>query len=117
VRTLALALAFFAATVARAQSPALSDGQKIDALIQSVADLRGAVFIRNGSDDAKAAADHLRMKRAKAGARVKTADEFIRLCGSVSSTSGKPYQIRYMDGRMEMSEVFLRARLAALEQR
>ena len=118
VRALALALAFFAATAPRAQPPSLSDEQKIDALIQSVADLRGAVFIRNGSEyDAKAAADHLRMKREKAGERVKTADEFIRLCGSKSLTSGKPYQIRYADGRIETSEVFLRARLAELEHR
>jgi hypothetical protein len=29
--------------------------------------------------------------------------------------SGKPYQIRYADGRIETSEVFLRARLAELE--
>ena len=118
MRALALALTFFAATAARAQSPALSEEQKIDALIQSVADLHGAVFIRNGSEyDAKAAADHLRMKREKAGKRVKTADEFIRLCGSESLMSGKPYQIRYADGRIETSEVFLRARLAELEHR
>ena len=44
MRALALALTFVAATAARAQSPALSEEQKIDALIQSVADLRGAVF-------------------------------------------------------------------------
>ena len=118
----ALALAFgllaLSATLAHAQQPALSDEQKIDALIQAVADLNGAVFIRNGSEyDAKAAADHLRLKRDKAGSRVKTPDDFIQLCGSISSMSGQPYQIRWADGRTETSESFLRARLAQLEGR
>ena len=101
---------------AGAESPPLSEAQKIDALIQAVADLRGAVFIRNDSEyDGKAAADHLRLKREKAGSRVTTADDFIRLCGSTSSMTGRPYQIRFADGRTETSEAFLRARLAELE--
>jgi hypothetical protein len=100
-----------------AESPAPTEEQKIEALIRSVAELRGAVFIRNGSEyDAKAAADHLKTKRERAGSRVKTADDFIRLCGSTSSMSGRPYQIRFADGRVETSEAFLRARLAALEK-
>ena len=49
VKALALAFALLAAT-AHAQQPALSDEQKIAALIHSVADLRGAVFVRNGSE-------------------------------------------------------------------
>jgi len=115
---LALGLAFVVCAAASAQqAPALGDAQKIDALIQAVAELRGAVFVRNGSEyDAKAAADHLRLKREKAGSRVKTADDFIRLCGSVSSTTGRPYQIRWADGRTETSEAFLRAKLAELSR-
>lgn len=110
----ALGLALLAAG-ARAQSPALTDAQKIDALIRSVAELQGAVFVRNGSEyDGKAAADHLRLKRDKAGSRVKTPDDFIRLCGSTSSMTGRPYQIRFADGRVETSEAFLRARLVEL---
>ena len=101
---------------AGAESPPLSEAQKIDALIQAVADLRGAVFIRNGSEyDGKSAADHLRLKREKAGSRVKTADDFIRLCGSTSSMTGRPYEIRFADGETATSEAFLRARLAELE--
>lgn len=116
MKALALAFALFAATAAHAQQPALTDEQKIAALIQAVADLRGAVFIRNGSEyDAKAAADHLRTKREKAGSQVKTPDDFIRLCGSTSSMTGRPYQIRFADGKTETSEAFLRARLAQLE--
>ena len=118
VKALALALGLLAAIDAYAQQPPLSDEQKIEALIASVAGLRGAVFIRNGSEyDGKAAADHLRTKREKAGSGVKTPDDFIRLCGSVSSMSGRPYEIRYADGRVETSEAFLRARLVELERR
>lgn len=115
---LGVVVALLAAGVASGQQSALTDDQKIAALIQAVADLRGAVFIRNGSEyDAKAAADHLRMKRENAGSRVKTPDDFIRLCGSTSSMTGRPYQIRYADGKTETSEAFLRARLAELAAR
>lgn len=94
-----------------------SEAQKIESLIQAVATLKDAQFIRNGSAyDAAAAADHLRTKLRKAGDRVKTADDFIRYCGSVSSMSGEPYQIRYADGHTVTSESFLRAKLKELEQ-
>lgn len=103
---------------AAAAPKAGNESAKIEALIQSVAQLKDAVFVRNGTAyDAKAAAEHLRTKLAKAGSRVKTAEDFIRHCGSTSSMSGKPYEIRYGDGRVVTSEAFLRARLAELEQR
>jgi uncharacterized protein DUF5329 len=96
----------------------LGESQKIEALIQSIAELKDAVFVRNGSEyDAAAAADHLRLKLSKAGGRVKTADDFIRYCGSTSSMTGRPYEIRYADGRRVTSESFLRAKLAELEKR
>lgn len=105
------------ALVLGALSAAPSEADKIEALIQSVARLSNAVFVRNGTVyDAKAAADHLRQKLQKAGSRVQTAEDFIRYCGSTSSMSGKPYQIRYADGRVVTSEAFLRARLAELEK-
>jgi Family of unknown function (DUF5329) len=115
----AFALVLALSAAARAEPPALpSEDQKIDALIAAVGELRGAVFVRNGSEyDGQAAANHLRLKRQKAGSRVKTADDFIRLCGSSSSMTGQPYEIRYADGRSEPAEVFLRARLAKLEGR
>jgi hypothetical protein len=104
------------ALTAAANAP--SEADKIESLIESVAQLEHAVFVRNGSSyDAKAAADHLRLKLKNAGSRVKTADDFIRLCGSASSITGQPYQIRYDDGRVITSEAFLRARLAELERK
>jgi hypothetical protein len=108
------ALAFALVLGVLASAP--TEPEKIELLIQSVAQLTHAKFVRNGSEyDAAAAADHLRLKLRNAGSRVKTADDFIRYCGSVSSMSGQPYRIRWDDGREETSEAFLRARLAEIE--
>jgi hypothetical protein len=74
--------------------------------------LRGVTFLRNGSEyDAKNAADHLRLKLKTAGNRVKTAEDFIRLCGSKSSVSGKAYRIRFPDGNTKDTETFFREEL------
>jgi len=100
---------------ARAASPTPGDMQEIQQLIASVETLQGAHFVRNGSSyDGTSAAAHLRLKLQKAGSRVLTADDFIRVCASVSSMSGQPYEIRFDDGRTVSAESFLRGRLAAL---
>jgi hypothetical protein len=97
-----------------AQAAPIEEERRIEYLIASIESLAGAQFVRNGTAyDAHAAADHLRMKRDKAGARVMTAADFIRDCASTSSVSGKPYLIRYADGREVTAQSFLRARLAA----
>jgi hypothetical protein len=93
------------------------ESRKIEYLIASIETLQGAQFIRNGTAyDAKHAADHLRLKLRNAGSRVVTAEDFIRLCASVSSLSGIPYQIRFADGRVVSSEAYLRQKLAELER-
>ena len=85
--------------------------KKIEFLISSVENLKGATFIRNGTEyDGKRAAEHLRMKLENAVA-VKTADDFIRLCASKSFISGKPYMIRSSDGKTINSEQFFRKKL------
>ncbi|MHB8910387.1 MAG: DUF5329 family protein [Syntrophales bacterium] len=100
------------AGAAYAQAP--RETAKIDALIHAVETLEGAKFIRNGQEyGARAAADHLRLKLRTAGDRVKTADDFIRLCASQSSLSGKKYRIRFADGTTEDAETFFRKRLNA----
>jgi len=86
---------------------------KIDYLIDSIAQLRDAAFIRNGTDYTSAqAADHLRLKLRNAGARVRTAEDFIIRCATGSSASGEKYRIRFADGHVVDSAVFLRQRLA-----
>jgi hypothetical protein len=86
--------------------------KKIDFLISSVENLKGAKFIRNGAEyEGKEAAEHLRMKLQKAGSKVQTADDFIRLCASKSFISGKPYMIKSSDGKTVKSEEYFREKL------
>ena len=93
-----------------------SESQKIEALIQAVASLEGAVFIRNGTEHTpKEAADHLRLKWRNAGKRVKNAPDFIQYCASGSSLSGKPYEIRLKDGRTVLSRDWLWMELKRME--
>jgi hypothetical protein len=85
---------------------------KISYLLAAVETLEGAQFIRNGrAYDAPTAASHLRLKLAVAGDRVKTAEDFIQLCASRSSRSGKPYRVRFSDGTTVNAEQFFRDRL------
>jgi hypothetical protein len=91
------------------------EAAKIDSLISAVETLEGAKFLRNGREyNARAAADHLRLKLRTAADRVKTADDFIRLCGSQSSLSGEKYRIRFADGRTVNAEIFFRKKLKTL---
>jgi hypothetical protein len=86
--------------------------KKIEFLISSIENLKEAKFIRNGSEyDGKKAAEHLRMKLQKAGGKVQTADDFIRLCASKSFVSGKPYMIKFSDGKTIKAEEYFREKL------
>jgi hypothetical protein len=86
---------------------------KIEYLIDSIAQVHDAVFVRNGTDYTSAqAADHLRLKLRNAGARVRTAEDFITCCATGSSMSGEKYRIRFADGRVVDNAVFLREKLA-----
>lgn len=89
--------------------------QRIDYLISDIEHLDGgAVFIRNGKEyDAKAAADHLRLKLRGAGEAVQTAEDFIARCATASSMSGQKYRIRLGSGKEMDSADYLKERLAA----
>lgn len=101
---------------AHGDSSTLLEARKIEYLIAAIETLPNAQFIRNGTAyEAKDAADHLRLKLKTAGSRVVTAEDFIRLCASVSSVSGLPYQIRFADGNTVTSEAFLREKLAEFQ--
>jgi len=108
----ALALLLGLVAVAASAKPPMTETQKIEALIDSVQHAKGAVFIRNGSEySADQAVHHLRMKWDSAGSRIKTAQDFIKYCASESSFSGKKYQIRFADGKVENSEDFFNEQL------
>lgn len=108
-------IAIFILTILLAGTLAAQDNlekKKIDFLITSVENLKDAKFIRNDEEyDAKKAAEHLRLKLNKAGERVKTAEDFIKLCASKSYMTGKPYMIKYQDGKTVESGKFLREKL------
>ena len=112
----ALLLAATAAALGE-DAKALTEPQKIEALIKSVEAMKDAKFVRNGSEyDGPAAADHMRRKLKKVADEVKTARDFVRLVGTKSETSGKPYTIRFKDGKEVDSSKFLNERLDEIEK-
>ena len=95
----------------------LTEAEKIDLLINYIKNLQGATFIRNGDEyPSKDAAEHLQMKRRKAGSRVKTAREFIDGMASESYISGEEYQIRMKDGKTYKSRDVLMRELERIEK-
>ncbi len=98
-------------------SAGMSEDEKIDRLIDLVGALRGATFLRNGSEYSAAdAASHLRTKRKAAGDDIEDAMGFIDHLATKSSTSGEDYKIRLEDGSILRLADFLRARLAEMER-
>jgi hypothetical protein len=90
---------------------------RIDYAIDSLGSLKGAVFIRNGTEySAKAAQDHLRGKLKYAGDRVKTAEDFVKYCASESSMTHEPYRIRFADGTSVKTSDFFASKLKEFDQ-
>ncbi len=117
-----LPIVFWAAAVmpprpAAAEEWRIQGAGQIEALIAAVERMTDAAFIRNGlTYDSTVAAEFLRRKwRAKASL-VGSAEEFIEKVASFSSTSGRPYLIRFGDGREVPCSAFLRAELARLQR-
>jgi hypothetical protein len=116
LRHLLVVLLLATGASARGDSLTPLEARKIEYLIAAIETLPNVQFVRNGTSyDAQHAADHLRLKLRKAGSRVATAEDFIRLCASVSSISGLPYQITFADGSTVTSEAYLRQKLAEFE--
>ena len=100
----------------QAQSLPDTEKQKIEALFKQVGDLKDAKFIRNGwSYDPSTAVRFLRGKWNANSSEVKSARDFIDKVASVSGTSGKPYLIRFNDGKEIPSREFLLAELKKIE--
>jgi hypothetical protein len=93
-----------------------NEEEKIDKLILFI-EKSNAVFIRNGNEyEAKEAADHLRMKRKKAGNKVKTAKDFINLIASKSYMSGEAYKMKFKNGSILNTRDMLYNELRKLER-
>ena len=101
---------------ASAQTSPVPEKQKIEALIKRVGELKDARFVRNGSTYGPTTAVFFRRAKWEANnAEIRTAWEFIDKIASASGTSGKPYLIRFQDGREINSRDFLIAELNKLE--
>jgi hypothetical protein len=112
----ALLFAWAIASVAHAQTLPIAERQKIEALIKHVGELKDAHFIRNGSSyEVSTAVRFLRGKWEANESSVKTARDFIDKVASFSGTSGKPYFIRFKDGKEIPSREFLAAELQKIE--
>ena len=108
-----LAMAFV--SFARSEALPASEKQKIETLIKQVANLKDAKFVRNGSTyNADSAATFLRRKWQANQSQVKTALDFIDKVAAFSGTSGKPYLIRFEDGKEIRSRDFLLTELKKL---
>jgi hypothetical protein len=102
--------------VVTGQTAPETEKKKIETLIRQVGELQDAKFIRNGSSyEVATAIRFLRGKWQANDAQVKTARDFIEKVASASGTSGKPYLIRFKDGREVRSHDFLLVELKKIE--
>jgi len=110
------ALAGSGLSMVQAQILPSPEKQKIETLIKQVANLKDVKFVRNGSAyNADSGAVFLRRKWEANASEVKTARDFIDKVASFSGTSGKPYLIRFKDGKEIQSRDFLVAQLKKLD--
>lgn len=95
---------------------AYSEKQKIELLITDISQLKGATFIRNGSEHtAKEAAEHLKRKWEYAADDIKTATQFIDELATKSSMTGQLYYIKFANGTKRPSGEYLHEQLKKLE--
>jgi hypothetical protein len=111
-----LILLLGAPLLVHAQGLPAAEKQKIETLINQINGLKDAQFIRNGAGySAEKAATFLRRKWQANDSAVKTARDFIAKVASYSGTSGKPYVIRFKDGREINSQDYLLGALIKIE--
>lgn len=92
---------------------------EIDFLLQEV-ERSGELFIRNGKEhDGQEAARHMRRKfeHYLGKGDIHSAEDFIRLAGTGSLISGRPYRVRLEDGSEIETAVWLNEALAAYRAR
>ena len=116
-RTLLASLTSFVALGALA-APPLHEQSRIDKLIRFVETQKDMKFIRNGTEYTCAeAAKFLRGKLETMGSEVTTAGEFIERIATKSSMSGKPYHVKFADGKLIPAAQFLAEELKRMEAR
>jgi hypothetical protein len=103
------------ALVAQAAPPP-HEQTRIERLISFVESQKDMKFVRNGSEYSCAeAGKFLRGKLQAMGSDVSTAREFIERIGSKSSMSGRPYHVKFADGKTMLAGQFLSEELKRIE--
>lgn len=109
--------ALLLAAASTAQEMPAAEKEKVEALIKHLEGLKDAKFVRNDVEyDAQTAAKFVRGKWEANAAGIKTAKDFVEKAASVSSTTGKPYLIRFKDGKEVKSRDYLLAELEKLQK-
>ncbi len=94
----------------------LTEVEKTELLLATVAALKDAVFIRNGNDHTpEEAAAHLRRKLGSDSQSQASARAFVDRLATRSSVSGEPYMIRNSDGTVVLAGEFLSEKLKEIE--
>lgn len=95
----ALAVVLFSLPLFAGPSAA-GEQDRIRCLISYIEGLKDATFVRNGACyGSKVAAHFLRRKWEANQDKVKTTEDFVSHIASRSSTTGKPYLIRFKNGK------------------
>ena len=114
-RCLLIGAVSMVAMAAHAAPPA-HELSRIERLIRFVESQKDMIFIRNGSEYSSAdAGKFLRGKMEAMGSEVTTARDFIERIATKSSMSGKPYHVKFADGRMIPAAQFLAEELKRIE--
>ena len=108
-------LGLAAATSPQANGATPGEKAKIEALITHLEALTDATFVRNGSEyKPKSAAKFLRKKWQANESEIPTAAAFIEKVATASSTTGKPYLIRFKGTEKKCAD-YLKEQLQKLE--
>ena len=95
----------------------LAESEKIEKLISSLREMNGAKFIRNAQEHTvDEAITHLTGKWETMKIQIKTAQDFIAIVASRSSTTGKPYLLKLADGTIMRSQEWFRKQLKIIEK-
>ncbi|MSR31289.1 MAG: hypothetical protein EXR99_07275 [Gemmataceae bacterium] len=109
-------LAFLGSAVEEGLPP--EEKKKIEALIEVVEKLPGAKMLRNGAEyDAKTAGRFLRGKWDSSKKQIKSVQDFLDKAATVSSTSGKPYEILFGNGKKVTAKEFFLEELERLKKK
>jgi hypothetical protein len=87
----------------------VTEQEKIQYLLATIAQSRNCVFIRNGkSYSPKEAANHMEMKWKKHQDKITSAMDFIDIVATKSNLTQQPYLIQHDTGRVEELGTYLK---------